>query len=380
MNKPKTSTLTMIAPLPAIRKRTRLAKMLPLFLDHGFKVNFIGWERERGEVKEQPWDDPQVTERIILKGGGYASKKVRLMYPLWMIAVFWTVLSLGRHKSIICLGWETAFPARLAAALTRSTIIFDDADRFSLILKLPRILNVVLVRLERWTSYNCFLHIVPGLSRYEWRHDKMVVLQNSPTSADFALAKKMAPDRGADDLVIYANGWLGQTRGAPIILEALNGLQDKAFTTKVHIAGRVDSPDGEKLISHQLVEFHGEVPQHLALALYISSDIVLTLYDPAITINRQAESNKWGDCIFFETPFIVNSEVETAQKFVTNGAAFSFEYKNSRALASLLQSIVDDRTKLKTAKQAIATFKSDFPVFDEQIEKLVSLIKVDTHE
>lgn len=375
MNKSAKTTLTMIAPLPAIKKRTRIAKMVPVFLDHEILINFLGWERLKGEAVDLTWDDPRVTERVILKGGGYASKYVRLMYPIWMLVVFWTVLRLGRHKQIICLGWETAFPARLASIFTGSSILFDDADRFSLILRLPGVLNKILVSLERWTSHNVLIHIVPGWSRYEWRHDDMMILRNSPSLADFERAKVQAPSRKPVDLVIYANGWLGQTRGAPIILKALDGLKEKGLSVHAHIAGRVDSPDGEALISHPLVEFHGEVAQHQAIALYEASDVVLTLYDPAIPINKQAESNKWGDCVFFETPFIVNSEVQTATEFVEKGAAFSFPYDDVSALIDLLESFSSHAEPLRTAKMNMAGFKSDFPVFDQQLVRLVNLIR-----
>jgi len=362
--------LILIAPAPAINKRTRLAKMPEVFCENGFTVLFLGWERIPGELNKLRWTKSGVTEKTILRGGGYVSKKTRLMYPLWMLAVFWNVLFLGRRRWIMCLGWETAFPAQLAAFFTGSQIIFDDADRFSMILKLPGPLHKFLQCLERWSSRKAYLHLVPGMSRYEWNSPNMIVLRNSPVKNDFKMAQQNALARPDADLVIYANGWLGHTRGAPIILAALQRLEklDKRF--RIILAGRVDCESGKTLIEHPLVNYYGEIPQVEALSLYLSSDVALTFYDPIVPINRKAEANKWGDCVYLGTPFIVNSEVETARKFVQKGAAFSFSYTDVDCLVSILEDLATHPEKLSLARESLVEFKTSYPLYDEQLRNI----------
>ena len=365
--------IILIAPLSAPSRRPRLAKMISTFVETGHQVRFYGWERACGEMKTFAWEDKNVQEKAILKGGGQVSSKTRAMYPLWMLAVFFCTLSLGRGQRIFCLGWETAFPALLASFFTSSQIVFDDADRFSMIIKLPNALTSVLQMLERWTSRNSALHIVPSMSRYDWQGPNMFILQNTPTSKDIMAAERLAPQRVPARLVVYANGWLMDTRGAPTFYKSLEILEDRGIAVRMHVAGMVDDNSmwGRKLISHKSVIFHGELPQREALALYLTSDVALTFYDPDIPINRKAESNKWGDCICLRTPFIVNEEVETATLFVRAGAAWAVPYHNPEALADFLELLSSNRQKLHEGQEACRALQRVYTSFDEQVKKLL---------
>lgn len=364
-----------IAPLPAFKKRTRLAKMVPVFLGRNYMVHLLGWERSNNELAQYRWDDARVRETTILRGGGYVSRKARMMYPLWMMMVFISVLRLGKNRILFCLGWETAFPALLASQFTRSKVIFDDADRFSMIMSLPKPLHAGLVALEKWTSAKSFIHLVPGWTRYNWRNDKMMILRNSPNHSDFTSARKTVLAKDVTRLNVYINGWVGDTRGAPIFLSALNAISNQGGGVVFHIAGRVDSPEGERLVSHEKSVFYGEVSQAKALEIYTISDLVLTYYDPAIEINRHAESNKWGDCVFFNTPFVVNSEVITAENFVVSGAAWKLNYSDADALARLLVFLSKNRNVLEAASNAMARHKAAYPVFDIQLKNVIDKIE-----
>lgn len=360
-----------IAPLPAMRKRTRLSKMVPQVLGAGYDILFYGWERECGEVEKNRTDSHRVREKIILRGGGYASKRARLMYPIWMIMVFFCVLKLGRNRLIFALGWETAFPAQLAALFTRSQVVFDDADRFSMILRLPGPAHVLLQRLEKWTSRQVAVHIIPSFSRYDWYNNHMVVLRNSPLAADLADARAAALPRPANKLVLYANGWIGETRGAPVFVEALDIAAERGLDLHLLIAGRVDGEAAPKLIGHPNVTFYGELSQREALAWYTACDAVLTYYDPAIPINRKAEANKWGDAIYFDCPIIVNSEVETMHHFIEAGAAFSVPYDDAFGLVALWEHLMANPEALSRAKSSLYQFKSDYPIFDLQFDMIL---------
>ncbi len=368
------SEVVFIAPLPTMRKRTRLSKMVPQVLRTGRDILFYGWEREVGEVEKFRTDSPRVQEKIILRGGGYSSKRARLMYPIWMIMVFFCVLRLGRNRLIFALGWETAFPAQFAAMLTGSQIVFDDADRFSMILRLPGPARSLLQRLEQWTSHRVALHIIPSFSRYDWRHDRMVVLRNSPLEADLAEARNTVLQRPKSRLVLYVNGWIGETRGGPIFVEALEIAAERGLDLHVLIAGRVEGEAAPKLVGHPNVTFFGELSQREALAWYTVSDAVLTYYDPAIPINRKAEANKWGDAIYFDCPIIVNSEVETVHHFIKAGAAFAVPYNDASALVALWEHLMETPEVLGDARSALTQFKLDYPIFDTQFDMLLKRV------
>lgn len=364
-----------IAPLPAFRKRTRLAKMARVLRGQGLTLTLLGWERQLGELEEFRSDDPGISEQAILKGGGYASTRARVFYPLWMLAVFWCVLRLGPERILFCLGWETAFPARLATTFTGSRVVFDDADRFSMIVRFPGLAHRWLQGLERWTSRQAALHVIPSFSRYDWRHSRMVELANAPLLEDVERARSAPPDRPGPGFILYANGWIGETRGAPIFLKMLDLAVERGLDVGLIIAGHVTGESAQALIEHPRTHFIGEVSQEEALSLYASCDVLLTYYDPSVPINCKAESNKWGDAIFFGVPFIVNTEVETAAPFLAAGAAWSVPYADAEALMRLVENLMNDPDAIRRASDGLQTLRPSFPAFDESISRIFDSIR-----
>ena len=363
-----------IAPVPSISKRTRLAKMARVVRVRDLSIEFFGWEREAGELAQTRNSDPQIKEQRLLRGGGYASSRARMLYPVWMLLVFWRVLLLGRRPVIFALGWETAFPARLAAYFTRARIVFDDADRFSMILRLPRPFHSLLQRAERWLSGTSEMHIVPSFSRYEWENAKMTLLRNSPLSADFDEAKRLGKPKAKTGLNLYANGWIGETRGAPVFLRMLDKAHAADVPVRMIIAGRVDGDSAPNLISHPLVDYLGEVSQSKALSIYCQVDAVLTYYDPQVAINRKAESNKWGDAVYFDCPIIVNEEVETGRHFVEKGAGWSVPYADDEELLELCSRLASSPQDVSDKKENLKNLKEDYPVFDLQFDRILSAV------
>lgn len=371
------NSLYVIAPLSAIGKRPRLAKMAHFFESHEMNTIFLGWERIKNESSNLRWKGNFIKEKIIMKGGGYANSYARMLYPIWMIVVFTKILFLPKGSKCWCLGWETAFPARVASIFSRCEIIFDDADRFSMVLKLPTPLQRLLIKLEIWTSKNCKKHVIPGWTRYEWKNTNMTLLRNSPMKADYEQALLTPHICDTNILTVYVNGWIAWDTGAHIILKALRELEHRGIEIKIIVAGRVVSEEGLKLLKHPSVEFKGALPQSEALKLYRHSHLTLTLYDPSVEINHHAESNKWGDCVVLGVPFIVNKEVLTAQKFVNMGCAFDFEYKNYIGLADLLENLSANKTQLKIASDALKFFSEEYIPFENQLENIFHDLKAE---
>ena len=370
---PRTRRLNIMAPGPALARRTDLAKLPPVCAKLGIPLRYFGWERETGELDAARWCASDVEEKAILGGGGYGLKS-RRHYPRWIAAVFREVLRLDRGEIVWAVGWETAYPALLAARAVGATVIFYDPDRFSMVVRLPNPIDGFVRRLESWSSHAARLHVIPGYARYEWSHENMRLLRNSPMQETLAAARKTSIPRPDATIVLNANGWLGETRGAGVILKAMQLLEDRGVNAHLLAAGRTDSASGKELVGRSDVTFFGEIPQTEALALYPSSDLALTLYDPKIEINRKAEPNKWGDAAYFGTPVIVNDGVETAQPLLENGAAMRFPYDRPDALADLIEALSKDHERLARCRSAIAAMADDWPPYDTRLAEILSEI------
>ena len=368
----KAGHVLLIAPFADHMRRTRLAKIIPQFVERGYSVRSWGWAREEPPISGGPTTAPELPEEIILRGGGTDRRRIRSLYPVWMARVFWRCLCRPRREDelLYCLGWESAFPALLASLMVGGRILFDDADRFSLVVNFPSAIRRLVQALEEWTSRRVLVHVIPGWSRYDWTAESMFMLRNTPRAEDIDEALSLEVARPEADLVVYANGWLGDTRGAGVILEVLRRLEQSSLNVAFLVAGRVDSPAGHELVRHSLVDYRGEISQLEALSLYSVSDVVLTLYDPSIPINRYAESNKWGDCVACGVPFVVNSEVRTAKEYVDRGAAWAVPYADAAGLAALLETLPSG-DRLREATLAVSEMRAQTPLFAERIDELL---------
>jgi hypothetical protein len=370
--------IVVAAPVPSLRRRVRLAKLTRMLLKDGYAVRHLAWERAPGEVIDGKWEPTgPVTVKTLLHGGGYANRRVRVLYILWAIQVFLAVLRLPKGTVCFCLGWETAFPALIASYISRARIVFDDADRFSMFVSLPRPVASLVRRLERWTSDHCVIHIVPGLLQYEWRNDKMFLLRNAAMGEDYSSARCSDRKRPDHKLVLYMNGWIANDTGVGAVTHALRQLDKRGVDYLLYVAGKVVATDGADLMRNPRVKYLGELPQRVALEYYTVTDLVITLYDPVVTINRYAGSNKWADCIAMSTPFVVNREVESAADFLASGAAFGFEYSNFDELGDLFLALAGNPSLITEAKKKFLQHRHYAEPYEKQYEGLRSRINFD---
>lgn len=253
-----------------------------------------------------------------MRGGGYNNSINKVMYIPWMVLVFVRLLFTSK-ATVWALGLETAFPAVLASYIRRHKVIFDDADRLVLLFNFRGLLLRLLRLIEKFTSSSSTFHIIPSRSRYDYESEKFLELKNLPTSNNIEAAKLIEIpgdilDKINGKVVVYANGWLADTRGALFIVDLIKSIMASSLSGRVIIllAGRIDSDLLRCNIDDVCCVLLPEMKYEQALSYYKVSDYVLTLYDPAIEINKFAEANKWGDALAFGVTPVVNKEVVSA--------------------------------------------------------------------
>lgn len=342
-------SLYVIAPVSALSKRLRLYKLVSYIHNQypNCKIKHLGWERNLGESVEDRLSTVKIEKKVLLKGGGYGGKKVKLMYLLWMARVFTHSFFIPKGTKVWALGFETAFPLLPMSKIKKFDIYFDDADRFSMVFRFPQPMKSLIQKLEEFTSRNVYKHIVPSLSRYDFESSKFFVLKNLPSEKELIHAKNIYADKiwPKSKLVIYVNGWLGKNRGMDVALKI-----SKAFNVEdliILLAGRIDCEEAKELSHQPNVKYLGELNNAEALAVYYASDYVLTYYNPNVEINRLAESNKWGDAKATGCGVIVNKEVSS---FIGSANDIVCPYLSTDLLITVLKELKrkDKESKLKT--------------------------------
>ncbi|MET1280061.1 hypothetical protein [Vibrio navarrensis] len=333
-------SVLIISPTSSLTARTRLYKIARLVTDKGQSVIHWGWKRSDSDILIES-DDINIKGRVhILSGGGYNNCINKAMYVFWGLSVFFRLL-LAKRRTVWALGLETAFPAVLASIFRNHKVIFDDADRLILLFNFQGWLYRLVRRVEIFVSTRSHVHLVPSKLRYDYSSDNFFELKNLPTESNVkdAYAKVIPPNiqsKIEGKVVIYANGWLSDTRGSFFIIDLINKIKSNNLQDKVVIilAGRIDSYKLQESIDSDFCILLKEMKYEDALSYYKVSTYVLTLYDPKIAINRYAEANKWGDALAFGVIPVVNKEIITAG-FLRDVALF-VDYNNSDALLQLI--------------------------------------------
>lgn len=353
-----------VAPAKGPEERVRLRKLVQLLQEMGHPVEFWGWER--GGEQTEP--HPNLTLKILHRGGGYGGKAMLLHYPRWMAKLWWNFLFNTKGRPLYCLSFDTAVSAAFAF---RKKFIFDEADNFSMLSNWPGWMRKIFEICENIAAKKSKIHLLPSKFRTKKVRSNDRFLPNMPTRSAVDQAKAMASERGyapGDVLTVLVTGRLVADRGIAPILEAYRRLGPE----KLHllVAGRTFATESEDLIKEPGVEYLGVVTNEEALALNYRAHLTLTYYDPAIEINRVAEPNKWGDCLATNTPFLVNSEVVTAKEYIDAGACVHVPYNDVDALVALLTRLAENPAELQAVKNRLASFSAS--AWDDGMRKIIA--------
>lgn len=354
--------------------RVRVRKLLEVL--ETIDVPYEVWWWDRGESDGEAGDFRSAAySRVLYTTDDFAGRSTvgkAWAYAGWIANVVMSARGRASEWGFWCVGFDASLAVTLACLLTpgRSLpFVFDNADNISLTYDWGVVAPLVR-RIERYIATRASCHVLPGESRWQGPDDNLKVVYNTPSSSMLNSARRIAQRRGYERgkrLTLYVNGWLQRTRGLDTLGDAIGSLEGRV---DVVMAGTLVGRDAEKLAAHPGVRYVGRLDPEEALALYWSTHLVLTFYDPIRTINRLAEPNKWGDCIATNTPFVVNSEVETAEAYLERGACFAVPYHDSDVLAEMLFELDENRDRWREAQVALRSLSQQ--PWDESVAELLS--------
>lgn len=351
--------VVLVAPLGNPNRRPRLHKYISILRGFG-EVEYWGWARAEAD---RVADKTSILQRNILFGGGFRNRFVYALYPLWTLMVFLNLI-IFRPKKVIAMGLETASACYLASFIFDIDYIYDDPDRFVLIINMPSLIKRFLTEFEKLISRTSAMHIIPSVSRYDYQSHKFFVLQNTPTRAQYEYALARKPNR-PDGFVVYVNGLLTESRGLRFITEAAIELSATNASVIFIVASKGHDVTARRFFSLPNVTYLGELSPNDALSYYAVSDVVLTFYDPCVDINRYAMPNKWGDALCFGTKIIVNQECLTAKWLIEVGSAEAVRFGDSRELVLKLRELAEYSKSNSSWRDHNNKTAGEFAFFDD---------------
>jgi glycosyltransferase involved in cell wall biosynthesis len=312
-----------------------LDKLLPALRRHGYALEFVGWDRRSRWPRKSRHDGVDYT--MLLRGGGYSSRRLLLWMPIWYLLATLELLRRGRGRddALMAMDFEAALPAAIASSLRGRPFIYNCRDNVSMRYRLPAAVRAALERLDGWVMSRAESVIFPDECRVPERQapTNAVIVRNSAPEVEIT----SVPDPQV--LTVYAMGNLRADRGVDLLLDAAAELAD----VRVLAAGKCRDPRlAARLAESPNVDYRGLLRPSEALALCGEADVVFTFYAPKSEINRRAVSNKWSDAMMARRPILINSEVEKAAWVAAEGIGYECAYDRG-SLARTLRHIAANR-------------------------------------
>ncbi|WP_161882071.1 glycosyltransferase family 4 protein [Deinococcus alpinitundrae] len=344
--------IKIITPFSDIESVPRMAKLLDALDALNVEVEHWCWLREQ---REQKYHSNNIHPRVLLVGGGYSNKTLILYYIIFFLKVTSALFS-TKGERFYAIGFISSIPLALMSRSRKIEYIFDNNDNFSKSHKWPKPLKYIIECFENLIASRAKIHIVPSKFRWMKADKNLRFLPNLPTKKTVARAKELSRKENYDrdgKFTIYVNGLLTLPRGIDKIYHIAKYID--ADKSRIIVAGKLISEEAREMVKLPSVEYLGELSNYESLAQYFRSNLVLTLYDPSIEINRLAEPNKWGDCIATSTPFLVNNEVQTAKEYIDSGICFSCPYEN-KSLLPLINTLIANPRLLTEAEEKMSAY------------------------
>jgi glycosyltransferase involved in cell wall biosynthesis len=326
---------------------SRLQKELRMFVEEGCAVTLLCWDREREWPKHEEKDGYTI-HRCHLRAE-YGSRKLFLLMPLWWVYEFFMLLRLGGNAIHAC-DFDTVVPALAVRILTGRKVVYDVYDFYSVksstipgpLKKFFRVAEQIAARMADAVV------VVDGARSYLFgdRPPKRVeVAMNCPYDAVEPEWKKNAEDA---PLLIFYGGAIAEYRGMEKLAEATRDLDH----VRVVLAGWITNDRYKKLLDDSPhIEYIGMVNYTEALRWTHEADAVYSYYDPALEINRTANSSKMFDSFMCGTAVLANNEPPAAKVVAEHGCGSSLPFDDDAGLKDVIARWRDHREEARACGQ-----------------------------
>ncbi|RSC93566.1 glycosyltransferase family protein [Tenacibaculum singaporense] len=300
----------------------RVKKFIRYFDNRKIELEMFCWLREK--EKEAEYE----REKFIFKGGNYANKKLALLYPLWVIKLFFTLIfsvKNSKNNIIFAIDFDSALSVYLFTFFKpKVRFLYDIHDDFALRYNFPSIIKSIISWIDDKIKSKAHKVVHVDENRVRGKDSNYEIIYNS--QEDYYKSKSIEPITELSKEFAFT-GLLGYTRGIESVYKFARDNQHIKFI----IAGKIIDNFGKRIIELDNVDFLGYISQEVLFEKIKKCLGIFSLYDPSNEINVLAASNKLYDGIMLGVPIIVNKGL-AAEKFVKNneiGTVVNFEYDES---------------------------------------------------
>lgn len=327
----------------------RVEKAASALAEAGYDVLLLGWDRS-GRFPSSACINGLRLRRLPIQaqyGTGLRNFPPLLRWQWGLL--LWLFRHHQRYDIIHACDFDTVLPALLCKWLLGKQVVYDIFDFYADHL---RATPGWIKRIIRWVD----LRVIEGVDALilsdEVRQEqisganprKSAVILNTPQDVRSQFDQK--PDSvTVNTLRLVYVGLLQRERGLFQMLQLL----DKHPSWRLDLAGY--GGDRERILAQaeslSNLRWHGRVPYQRALALTAVADVVLALYDPALSNHRYASPNKLFEAMMLAKPVVVARNTNIDGIVSRHGCGVVVEYGN---LPELEQSIITLQKDIDTRR------------------------------
>lgn len=266
----------------------------------------LGWDRG-GELPVEEELDGVKVNRLRIRAG-YA-RGVLNLWPLirWQLGLLsWLVRKRREYDLVHACDFDTILPALFCKWVFGKKVVYDIFDFYADHLRAtPAWITRLIRKVDLWAIGQADGVILVDDARKQQissaRPRRLTVIYNSPEDA--RVEPDSTEDRGECCLRLAYIGLLQVERGLLGLLEVLETHPEWVL----ELAGFGGDQELILTRARQLpnVIWHGRIPYERALAISISAQVLIALYDPIIPNHRFASPNKLFEAMMLGKPIIV---------------------------------------------------------------------------
>ena len=318
-------------------------RLIATYQSFGFDVKFVGWDRENRVPRTRLIGD--VEHECIMRGWGYANRKLLIALPLWTLRLAARVATL--HTDLVhAMDFDAALGLAIGLRGREVPFLYDIQDNFELRHSFPAPVRWAIRSVDNWVIRRSASTIVVGEERIvgdmALYRSKIAVIPNCPP--DILPPAGVSQDKA--HLTLALVGRIAEPRGVRLLLEACRQLP----WLRVLMAGKIEGEElGQRLEACAQFELHGYMPQEKALELVHRSDASFAYYDPSTEICRRANGAKWYDAMMAGKCLLVNSELVNADWILRSGIGYISPYADTENFVRTLRDLYEHREKMEEA-------------------------------
>ncbi|GAB6876189.1 glycosyltransferase family 4 protein [Thermaerobacter litoralis] len=333
---PRTKSVVILRSNP-VAPDPRVERVARTLAREGFRVTVVGWDREGSfpELELAPYG-PVV--RLRARGRYGAGPRNLPALLRWQLQLVYWLLFHRRHYSVIhSCDFDTLVPALLVKLLLGKGVVYDIFDWYADTVRgLPSFLRRCLARLDRWLLRWADAVILADDNRLpqlgKARPRRLEIVYNSPDWDSKDVIRGLPSRRG---LRLAYIGLLQADRGLLELLEVMR--RHPEWELDLGGFGAEEYLIRKAAAALPNVRFHGRVPHHRCMEVYVRADVLVATYDPSVPNYRYSSPNKLFEAMRLGKPIVVAEGTGIDRRVKALELGYVVSYGDTGRLEAVLQ-------------------------------------------